>query len=188
MDAGMLRRADSAWMNDDVWVHSTRSFQKGLNSFVPGYSNSVFRPWIPFETIPMEELFSRFAGALGFAERAKNFSEQAAQKMKELVARYKRIRHLLLKDFYPLFLQNTLTEPDGWQFHDPESGEGIFCIFRCQSPESTIRFGLHALSAGKYKAEEISSGTELEFEAGTVLSVSLERKSDCALFHYHKIT
>ena len=188
MDAGLLRRADSAWMNDNVWVHSARSYQKSLNSFVPGYSNSIFRPWVPFETIPMEELYSRFAGALGFSERAKNFSEQAARKMKELVARYKQIRHLLLKDFYPLFMQNSLTEPDGWQFHDPETGEGIFCIFRCKSPESAVRVRLHALSAGKYEAEDISSGKKLKFEAETVVTVCLERVSDCALFHYHKMS
>ena len=108
--------------------------------------------------------------------------------MKELVARYKQIRHLLLKDFYPLFMQNSLTEPDGWQFHDPETGEGIFCIFRCESPESAIRVKPRALSAGKYEAEDISSGKKLKFEAETVVTVCLERVSDCALFHYHKIS
>ena len=187
MDAGLLRRADSAWMSDNVSVHSVRCYQKNLNSFVPGYSNSIFRPWEPFEIIPMEELYSRFAGALGFSERAANFSAQAAEKMKLLVAEYKKIRHLLMKDFYPLFTPGTLREPDGWQFHDPETGEGIFCLFNCKSPEKTIPVSLKTLDSGIYEAEDISSGKTIRFCGTEIVNIVMEQPSDSILFHYQRI-
>ena len=188
MDPGLFRRADSAWMSDNVWIHTARSYQRNLNVFVPGYSNSLFRPWVPFETIPMDHLYSRFAGALGFSERAKNFSESAKEKMKIMVRKYKEIRHLLMKDYHRLFVPVTLAEPDGWQFHDPETKEGIFAVFRCDSPSEHIPVSLKFTDCGTYEAEDIATGKTFQFTGGKDIEIVLSQKSDAVLYHYYKIS
>ena len=188
MDPGLFRRADSAWMSDNVWIHTARSYQRNLNVFVPGYSNSLFRPWVPFETIPMDHLYSRFAGALGFSERAKNFSESAKEKMKIMVRKYKEIRHLLMKDYHRLFVPVTLAEPDGWQFHDPETMEGIFAVFRCDSPSEHIPVSLKFTDCGTYEAEDIATGKTFQFTGGKDIEIVLSQKSDAVLYHYYKIS
>jgi alpha-galactosidase len=186
MDPGLLRRADSAWMNDNVEYHSVRRYQANLNSFVPGFANSVFFPNAFFSELPLEKIYSKFAGPLGFSEKSEHFSATAAAKLKEIVAKYKQVRHLLLKDYYTHFSPKSLREPDGWQFHDPETGEGLFAVFRCEAPESTVKTVPKGLAAGKYEAVEIASGKTLWFEAGSTIEIELERKSDCGLFHYHR--
>lgn len=187
MDPGLLRRADSAWMNDNVEYHSVRRYQANLNSFVPGFANSVFRPNAFFVELPLEELYSKFAGGLGFSEKSEHFSAAAATKLKEIVAKYKQVRHLLLKDYYAHFSPKSLREPDGWQFHDPATGKGLFAIFRCESSESAVKIAPKGIATGKYEAVEIATGKTLRFEAKSVIEVKLERKSDCGLFHYHKL-
>ncbi|MBE6404450.1 MAG: alpha-galactosidase [Lentisphaerae bacterium] len=188
MDPGLFRRADSAWMSDNVWIHTARSYQRNLNVFVPGYSNSLFRPWVPFETVPLDHLYSRFAGSLGFSERSRNFSESAKEEMKKLVRKYKEIRHLLLKDYHRLFVPATLSEPDGWQFHDPETDEGIFAVFRCDSPTDSIPVTLKFTDGGEYEAEDIATGKTFRFSGGKEIAVTLDQKSDAVLYHYHKIS
>ena len=107
--------------------------------------------------------------------------------MKKIIARYKEIRHLLQKDYYSLFMPATLSQPDGWQFHDPETNEGIFALFRCNSPEEKITVSLNKLAAGKYRAEDIKTGEAFEFTHDTPVEVILNQISDSVLYHYTKL-
>ena len=49
---------------------------------------------------------------------------------------------MLKEDLYPLFpLAQTLETWDGWQYHDPENGEGFVVVFRlryCDEPSKVI--------------------------------------------------
>ena len=49
-----------------------------------------------------------------------------------MVKRYKGLRHFLVEDYYPLFVDYG-ADPlnwDGWQFHDSKKDEGFFLAFR----------------------------------------------------------
>ena len=72
----MLRRAHSAWINDQAHSHNAvRRFQAGVNRLLPGcYANfvyvthdHVFRP---------ANLRSRMAGPLGFSEQSGHFTAE----------------------------------------------------------------------------------------------------------------
>jgi len=70
---------------------------------------------------------------------------------KQLLERYRSIRHLLLGAWYPL-LPYSRNSRD-WmavQFHRPDLGEGMILLFRhAESPYRTIEIALRGLNAGK---------------------------------------
>jgi len=81
------------------------------------------------------------------------------------------LRHLLDGDFYPLFpLPQSIRAWDGWQFHDPVSGEGFLVAFRVQAPEEQQGLRLAAVDlARRYRltdpyteAQELHDGAALQ--------------------------
>jgi hypothetical protein len=80
------------------------------------------------------------------SESVEHWSPQLKQEARQHLEVYKSIRRYLGKDFYPLFPQpQTLLDWDGWQFHDPATGEGFVLTFRVQSPQKTASPRLQAL-------------------------------------------
>lgn len=160
MDLGTLRRSHSAWMNDNTDTYNPiRRCQAGVNRVLPGcYANSTFL-WAthPHQRIqslsslkadgyPPAVLRSRMAGTLGFAENCRFYTPAIKKHLKNEIKHYKAQRRLLMQDYYPLFNPQRLSDYDGWQFHDPATGEGFFQVFRCESSDSKIELQLPGLA------------------------------------------
>ncbi|HEY3417396.1 MAG TPA: alpha-galactosidase [Armatimonadota bacterium] len=197
LDLGTLRRAHSSWMNDNSHSYDAiRRFQAGMNRILPGnYGGSCFL-WIthPEQRLqrlddfaahgyPPAVLRSRMAGALGFAEQSRFWTEEIKENLRQEVERYKAIRHLLLKDFYPLFTPISLYEYDGWQFHDPESGDGVLMVFRVLAASSNTEVRLSGLApATEYLLTDVDSGQVRTIRADESISLNLpELQGTCWL-------
>ena len=91
-----------------------------LNTNLPGASGaSAF------------DLHSLFAGPLGFATNWTQLDTAGRQRVAHAIADYKSIRHLINKDYYPLFPQTFDTQQwIGWEFFDAEAGEGFLVVLR----------------------------------------------------------
>jgi alpha-galactosidase len=199
MDLGTLRRAHSLWMNDNSNdVHAIRRFKAGINRILPGcYGNSCFN-WATHEDrcpqsraslqangYPPVALRSHMAGSLGFAERTALFTPEIKAYLKQEIANYKAQRHLLMKDYYPIFNPQRLTDYDGWQFHDPETGEGMVMAFRGQSPEATTTVRLGGLTPGRvYCLTDVDTGVTREFLGGTPLTITIPTQDGAAWYRY----
>ena len=186
LDLGTLRRADSAWISDQAHdFNAVRRFQSGANRLFPGFGNSayithdhVFHP---------ANLRSRMAGPLGFSEQSKHLTAETKSQLKREIANYKAQRHLLLKDYYPLFNPASLAEPDGWQFHDPETGEGFFMVFRCKSPGTQVQVKLRGLEEGvAYEFEDVDGGALSTCGGGEAFHVELAKPNGVAWHRYHR--
>ena len=131
MDLGTLRRANSAWINDNsTTIEAIRWFKKGVNHVLPGcYANSAFL-WMSHperrqqtlasfkrEGYPPYVMRSQFAGTLLLSEQSQYFSAKVKDHLRQEIANYKSVRHLLMKDFYPLFYPQSLAEFDGVRDH-----------------------------------------------------------------------
>jgi alpha-galactosidase len=186
MDLGTLRRAHSAWMNDNSHSYDAiRHFAKGINRILPGcYPGSCFLAMTHAHRLvmPMDEyrqrgyrpaiIRSRMAGSLGFAEQSSCWSERDVSYLKQEIARYKAVRHLLLKDYYPLFAPASLHEYDGWQFHDPDTDEGVVMVFRVRSPQEATTITLRGLTPGReYRLQDMDTGESLILPGDQPLSL-----------------
>jgi len=190
MDMGTLRRADSAWMNDNTETYNPiRRFQSGLNRVLPGsYANSCVL-WAGLERqftqnktsfrrngYPPALLRSRMGGTFGFTEPSSSFSDIVKEQLRKEIKNYKAQRHLLLKDYYPLFTPQSLKDFDGWQFHDPDKGEGFFQVFRCDSLANQIEIKLRGLDQRRtYVMKDVDTGRKTEIKGGETLKVRIPK-------------
>ena len=196
MDPGTLRRAHSAWMSDNAHYYpAVRRYQAGVNLFLPGYSNSVMifsgqeDDSLEFGAnhTPYEAVFSKFAGAFGLSEKASHFTAKGKEQLKKFISEFKSVRHLLLKDFYPLFDPASLRDYDGWEFFDPEANEGIFAVFRCNSPANKIKIDLHGTNKGKiYKAVPFE-GESFTFSGDSEIELDFPAVGDCMLYCFSAV-
>ncbi len=199
IDLGTMRRAHSAWMNDNSDAyHVVRRFQSGLNRILPGnYGNSAFlyatHPRQRVQSLtstrkhgyPPAVLRSRMAGSLCFSEQSRIFTPSMKDYLRTEIEHYKAQRHLLMKDYYPLFDPQSLSEYDGWQFHDPETGEGFFQVFRCDSPESTTRVVLPGLcSHTTYVLKDVDTGRKRSVRGGKPLRVEIPHANGVSWCQY----
>jgi len=105
------------------------------------------------------------------------FTPEAKAYLKREIANYKAQRHLLMKDYYPLFDPEHLTDYDGWQFHDPETDEGFFMVFRVRSPDDTATLHLGGLTPGTiYALTDVDTGQTQELAGGDPLPVTIPEK------------
>lgn len=193
MDPGTLRRAHSAWMSDNAHYYpAVRRCQSGVNLFLPGYSNSVMifsdaadnRLEFGHGHVPWEAVYSKFAGAFGCSEKSSHFTENGKLQLKQMIAEFKAVRHLLLKDFYALFEPASLHDYDGWEFFDTEKGEGIFSIFRCHSTERKIRFHLRGVDPEKIYKVIPFHGTSFTVMGELAIELDFPSVGDCMLYHF----
>ena len=122
---------------------------------------------------------SNFAGLLSITEDIHHWPPEQQAKAKRHIEVYKSIRHLLNKDFYPLFPQPLALEDwDGWEFHDPAKNEGFLLAFRSRAPEQTAPIHARGAKAGrKYRLVDPYSREEQTIEGerlnGEGLSLTL---------------
>jgi hypothetical protein len=146
-DLATFARAHSGWMSDHNQHHDiVRNQHSGALTVIPGiYLNSriVYRG----RHYPDVFYHAHFGGALMFSEDLASWSDAELETARRHVAVYKSVRHLLNKDFYPLFPQpRDLDTWDGWQFDDPATGEGFLLAFRLsRAPDGSRRLRLRGL-------------------------------------------
>jgi len=201
MDLGTLRRAHSCWMSDNAaFYDAVRRYQINLNRFVSGnYPNSIFI-WATYkqgsdfkysfgkEGCPVTALRSKMAGPLGFSEQSHFYTQDALAFLKKEIAAYKSMRHLLMKEFYPLFDPKSMAEFDGWQFHDPQNEEGVFMVFRCESADESVEIGLHSLEIGTlYELTQADSSQKLTVRGGDPLKIKIDEINGTGWFRYQRI-
>ncbi len=93
---------------------------------------------------------SRFGGILRFSQDFASWSAEGLERAKKHIAVYKEVRHLLNQDFYALWPQpRTLDDWDGWQYLDPQSGEGFVMVFRMNGPDESRKVRLRGLDAAQ---------------------------------------
>jgi hypothetical protein len=199
MDLGTLRRAHTAWMCDNTDTHDPiRLMQKGVNRVVPGcYANSTML-WathdhrrtqslaaLKRDGYPTSPLRSRMGGSLGFAESARLYTPKIKEQLQREIVAYKAQRHLLLKDYYPLFAPQRLAEFDGWQFHDPLTGQGFVQIFRVNAPATRTTVNLPGLDVGtRYTLRDVDTNRKKAIIGGTALKVTIPDPQGTKWYQY----
>jgi alpha-galactosidase len=112
---------------------------------------------------------------------------------RELLGRYREVRHLLIGEWYPLLpYSRDLSEWIAAQYHRADLDEGIVLAFRrAECPYSTIQVRLHGLDAdATYELAFDSSGEKAraggaELMDGLEIAISERHKSE--LMHYRRV-
>jgi alpha-galactosidase len=170
IDLGMFKRAHFHVLSDQFWYPDAIRYQfSGADYFLPAnrIKSIVDAPLSPLD----DNLFqANFAGLLSMSEDIEGWSPEEKQRAKRHIEVYKSIRHLLKGDFYPLFPQpQSIKEWDGWQFHDPKSGEGFLLAFRVDSTHHAENLRLKRLDpVRRYVLTDPYSG-KTEVMAGRAL-------------------
>ena len=119
------------------WFYPTGRIQ---NDFIMYKDNDAYK-----EPYPLSAWLSRFPAMFGLGDPLPLWSPAVTDQAKRVIEVYKQIRHLNKGDFYPLLPQARSMETwDGWQYHQPETGEGVAVVFRlryCDQETETIRLG-----------------------------------------------
>ncbi len=192
-DLGTFARAHIHHSSDYKYEDDiVRNQISGLNTIMPSY-RVISTVTQRGPDAPDSSTMTRFGGILRFQENFAAWSPAARDRVRRHIEVYKSIRHLLKGDFYALFPQPTTRAAwDGWQFHDPATGEGCLLAFRLpRSPEETRHPRLHGLSAETtYRFTDPYTGEEHRAEGASLLdagsSFALEPNS-ARLLHYRPV-
>ena len=200
MDLACLKRSHTYWCNDQtVHFDLVRYDLTGANLLLPAnyLNHAVTSKSQPPDDYVNPELppfayHCHMGGTFGFAMIMQVLNEKQIISARKHIEVFKKIRHLLLKKYVPLFGQPIALEGwDGWQFHDPERDEGVVFIFRCLSPEVTSKVQLHWLNKSTTYQFSNLYNKEIKLYSGRELyigvDVSLNTMRESQVWHYRKL-
>ncbi|MCQ6557433.1 GH36 C-terminal domain-containing protein [Paenibacillus mendelii] len=164
------RRNDLESMRCSVPLHKTDAdysdftlkhcMHQSLYNWFPYYGTPVTGPGYPD---PSDKYAMRSAYvpwiALGFDVRKDNVDYAF---VKDCLDEWKQFNHLFYEDYYPLTQWNrSEREWEGWEFINPEKGEGVIQLFRRElNEESEKRFKLFGLDENAtYLLKDLDQGT-----------------------------
>jgi len=201
IDLGQLMRFHSVWSNDCALGDDyTRNLRSGANRFLPAvYLQNAFfigpfrEIWRgPKKTMDLGggyRFLTYFSGPLQFGEGLCCYwTERTVNEAANYVVLYKKYRHYLNEDFYPLFpVPQTDETWDGWQYHDPKTSSGVLLLFRLRgSREKEKIIKLHGLRsdqeltysivAGEAKIWDIRQGLRVDLDSDRAVMVHYEPK------------
>jgi alpha-galactosidase len=182
IDLETARRFHTFWISDHtIDPNIVRFHLEGLNYFLPGnYEYVCYSLPLPSEHkfSPADFTFQSFlGGAFGLGGRIHEWPAPVKAQALRHVQTFKKIRHYLMTDYYPLAPQpDDLSAWEGWQFHDPAGNSGFVQLFRTHAGTGSSTFRLHGLRSGKryqfsdpYTGETVEhSGTEATARGITV--------------------
>jgi len=181
IDLETIRRGHTFWKSDNTHDQRLMRFHEtGGNVFLPGGLLNTNLLSIGSQG----ELLGLFAGPLGFGADFRGLTEAQADTVRLTVAAYKRVRHLIDEDYYPLLRQST--DPAGWnawEFLDPDAGEGLVVAYRQPgSPyfSATLRL-LGIDTADSYQAENLLTAKVEPLPATAALDIRLATDEGMAL-------
>jgi alpha-galactosidase len=174
IDLETIRRAHTFWKSDETNnLLVARSQETGGNTFLPGGLLNTNLPGASGAST--FDLRSLFAGPLGFATDWTKLDAAGRQRVAQAIADYKQVRHLLNKDYYPLFPQTTdASQWIGWEFYDPQASEGFLTILRPEAStlaSTAIRFG--GVENGRMYELSRLDGSQMRRIAGSELLAGL---------------
>jgi len=178
-----LHQKSDYWFDNEVDQASLWS----LSQYLP--NNLVT---VPLTRLDDYSFHSTLASSLipGWIADAPGFDRQRA---KQLLERYRSVRHLLVGAWYPLLPYSR--SPRDWmamQFHRPDLGEGMILVFRrAESPYHTVEVALRGLDAEKSYLLTFDGSSEKRRVRGADLMknflVSLGKARSSELITYHRI-
>lgn len=169
---------------DDI----VRNQVSGVNTIMPTHRVIHTCTW-GGPDFPDMYVQSRFGGILRFSQDFASWPTEALERVKRHISVYKSIRHLLKEDFYALFAQpRTLDDWDGWQYHNPQTGEGVVMVFRMNG-EATRSAYLRALDPKEtYRLTDPYTEKKLEYTGQHLIkdgiNIGLEPNT-VQILHYH---
>jgi alpha-galactosidase len=151
MDLSSIKRSHTFWCNDHTQHPDIVRSDMRINLIFPAnYLNHVLCLQNNDADYHHYAYHCLMGGTWGFTEKLSEWSEKRINDAKRHVDVFKKFRHLLMKNFAPLFpYPYTLEDWDGFQWHDPETGEGVIIIFRCLGDEVDCSPKLRWLDAGR---------------------------------------
>lgn len=180
MDLACLKRSHTYWCNDHtIHFDLVRYDLTGANLFLPAnyLNHTVATTWAAPEdyqtpALPDFAYHCHMGGSFGFAEVLQRWDAPHIEAAKRHVEAYKQIRHLLMGKYCPLWEQpRAIDSWCGWQFHHPESNEGMFLLFRCLSPDDTVQVQPRWLQpATRYTVLDAYTGEQVLQADGATLS------------------
>ncbi len=178
-----LHQKSDYWFDSEVDQASLWS----LSQYLP---NNLIT--VPLTRLDDYSFHSTLAASLipGWIADAPGFDRQRA---KQLLDRYREIRHLLVGAWYPLLPYSR--SPRDWmamQFHRPDLGEGMILIFRhAESPYQTTEIALRGLGAEKeYLLTFDGSGQKRRIRGADLMKnllLSLSKGPSSALITYRQV-
>ncbi len=167
IDLGSLRRHHCAWANDmSGHPHSCRMIQLGANSFIPAnYMGLAVGPDREGRDNGLDAGFSdqaflsRMTGQMLLHGGLAAWPPEVLQRARHWVGVYKKIRPLLVKDFYRLLsVPNSEADWDAAQFCDG-TREGVVFVFRYLGRRPRHSVFLQSLDAGRrYRLKDEGTG------------------------------
>ena len=173
LDFEMMRRCVALWRSDSCWGNP--AFPRNVQAMTYGLSL-----WLPLHGLgaaATDDLALR-SGMGACASFAINYRDPAAiAALRQHLLRYLKVRRLFTKDYYPL----TPWSLDrarllAFQFHDPESGEGIVQAFcGSEATNGVARLRLRSLtSTARYVVTNWDSPTQTSsFNGAQLMSEGL---------------
>jgi alpha-galactosidase len=159
----------------------------GLSQYLP--NGTVMAPLDRMDDLSFHSVL---AGSLclGWAADAEDFDRARAR---ELIGQYRRIRHLLNGDWYPL--TGYSRAPDAWlasQYHRPDLEQGLVLAFRReQCADETLRVGLRGVaSEARYEVEDTAAGARETVDGGLLVRdwpVRIDRSPGSRLLVYRRV-
>ena len=183
IDLATLQRRHAIWISDQTKDPQIVRFHlEGLNLFLPGSGQGVaFAPRAadyrtPGGLFPDIDCQCYFGGAFGSRGRLNEWPQSMKDQARRHYEVFKKIRRFLSEDYYPLQPQpRTMETWSGWQFHDPQTGEGFVQAFRLRSPRETRKFILKGMDPrGRYQFTDPYGGNTFEVPGGKLVSEGLE--------------
>jgi alpha-galactosidase len=187
IDFETLRRSVPLWRTDYVWddLAATQSIAYGLSMWIPKHGLGALKS----DSYPFR---SGIGPAASFAFDFRSDAE--AERARPRIAAYRATQGLYERDYYPLTPYSLGRDVwMAWQFHSPDSGEGLVQAFRREeSAASSQSFRLHGLEAqATYELTdqdrpgivERHTGRQL---MGTGLAIELGDRGAAAVVSYRK--
>ncbi len=160
MDLACLKRSHTYWCNDHTEHPDIVRWDIRANLVLPAnYLNHTISLKSK-KDYPDYVYHCLFGGTLGFADDLTTWSEKKIRSAATHVKTFKKVRDLLMKDFFPLLdTPYSLDSWDGWQWHDDEKKQGLIIVFRALSPEKAKRVKLRWIDEDKnYELLNLYSG------------------------------
>ena len=185
----LLRSDYQSFSGDPAYAVGNQGHTYGLSSWIPYYGQGVYYS----DRQLVYAARSHFCPAFAFAVDVRKPGVDWAL-VRRLTGQWRRVAPCFLGDFYPL--TPFRLDPDvwmAWQFHLPESGEGMVQAFRRDGSDyEAARFKLHGLDAnGRYLVTDLDGGAPFEMSGAELLQqglpVTLKDKPAAGLIAYKRI-
>ncbi len=204
LDLGSMSREHTGYLHDSDWhPHVYHVTQAAANVFVPPYyqGSAIGWPLIPGLQgrtdlskhpdygLPDLSFLSRMMGMIFFHGRVAEWTPEMKRRGKRWVQIYKRIRHLMLKDYYRLTSQpQSHADWNAMQFCDGPR-EGLVFAFRWAGATDAQNLMLQELDTGRtYRFRDEATAQETTFAGKDLIRTGLpvSLTADSAKLYYYK--